>query len=134
MPDDIIAALGMDDGGRVQWALDQAVIKYTRPYVPASPDRTMEFSADASYEPGSGMIIYNTPYARYQYYGVVMTDELGRTWVGAGETKPIITDRPLQYDTAQNPLAGAFWVERMKADHMEDIMQEIRRVMLQEGG
>lgn len=132
-PNDLLAKFGLEDGGRVQWALDNSVIKNCEGYVPASPNRTLEGSAPLYSQPGSGYVIWNTPYARYQYYGRVMTDALGRTWVGAGETKPIITDRRLQYDTAQNQLAGAFWFERMKADHMDDIIAEVRRVMMQQG-
>lgn len=130
--DDILAAYGLEKGGRVQRFLDQKIISDCTPYVPASPDRTLEFSAQVTTEIGSGLIIYNTPYARYQYYGKVMTDELGRTWVGAGEKKPIIHDDwPLTYDTAQNPLAGSYWFERAKADHLNEWLDEARRVMIQ---
>lgn len=123
----LVAGLGLDDHGRVQRALDQAVIDYCimGNYVPASPDRTLEFSANLSTDVGSGYVVWGTPYARYQYYGVVMTDEAGRTWVGPGEKKPIITDRPLNYDKAQNPNAGAYWFERMKADHMQDLINVV---------
>ena len=132
-PDDILAHYGMDTGGRLQQVLDQRVIDYCTDggYVPASPERTLEFSAQLSTEIGSGKVIWNTPYARYQYYGLVMTDEAGRTWVGPGETKPVITDRPLIYDTAQNDRAGSYWFERMKADRLNDILDELRRVAKQ---
>jgi hypothetical protein len=130
-PNDLLREYGLEKGGRVQRFIDQKVIDECTPYVPASPDRTLEFSAQVSTEVGSGLVIWNTPYARYQYYGFVMTDEAGRTWVGPGERKPIVTDRPLDYDTAQNPLAGSYWFERMKADRLNDILDEARRVMIQ---
>ena len=129
-PDDILAAYGMETGGRIQRTIDQLVIDYCTDggYVPASPERILEFSAQLSTEIGSGQVIWNTPYARYQYYGMVMTDEAGRTWVGPGETKPVITDRPLVYDTAQNDRAGSYWFERMKADRLNDILDAARYV------
>ena len=130
-PNDLLREYGLEKGGRVQRFIDKKVIDECIPYVPASPDRTLEFSAQVSTEVGSGLVIWNTPYARYQYYGFVMTDEAGRTWVGPGERKPIVTDRPLDYDTAQNPLAGSYWFERMKADRLNDILDEARRVMIQ---
>ena len=65
--DDILAAYGLEKGGRVQRFLDQKIISDCTPYVPASPNRTLEFSAQVTTEIGSGLIIYNTPYARYQY-------------------------------------------------------------------
>ena len=70
-PDDILAAYGLERGGRVQRTIDQKVIDYCQPYVPASPDRTLEFSAQASTEIGSGQVVWNTPYAHYQYMGIV---------------------------------------------------------------
>lgn len=129
-PNDLLAAYGLEKGGRVQRFIDQKVIDGCTPYVPASPDRTLEFSAQVSTEIGSGQVIWNTPYARYQYYGFVMTDEAGRTWVGPGETKPVITDRPLTYDTSQNTMAGPHWFERAKADNLTEWLDEARRVMI----
>ena len=123
---EMLEACGLEIGGRVQKAIDQSVIDYCTPYVPASPDRTLEFSAQMATEIGSGQVIWNTPYARYQYHGWVMTDEAGRTWVGYGEKKPIITDRPLTYDTSQNPMAGSRWFERMKADRLNDLLAVAR--------
>lgn len=131
-PGDILTAYGLEKGGRVQRTIDEIVIRGCRPYVPASPDRTLEFTPDVSSEIGSGLVIWNTPYARYQYYGKVMTDEAGRTWVGPGETKPIIHDDwPLTYDMSQNPMAGAFWFDRAKADNLSEWLDEARRVMIQ---
>ena len=89
---------------------------------------TLARSAYTASEIGSGRIIYPGPYAHYQYYGVVYTDELGRTFVGPGETKPVNTGRPLNYRTDVNPQAGSFPFERMKADHLNDILEEARRV------
>ena len=128
--DALLEKVGLNKGGRVQSTIDQTVIDYCTPYVPASPDRTLEFSAPIATELGSGLVIWDTPYARYQYYGWVMTDEAGRTWVGPGEKKPIITDRPLTYDKSQNPMAGSRWFERMKADRLKDILDEARRVAI----
>lgn len=130
--DALLEKVGLNKGGRVQYAMNGAIIRDCQPYVPASPDRTLEFSAISDVD--KGQVLWETPYARYQYYGKVMTDELGRTWVGAGEKKPIIHDDwPLTYDTAQNPLAGSYWFERAKADHLNEWMEEIRRVMIQGG-
>lgn len=130
-PNDLLVAYGLEKGGRVQRFIDQKVIDSCTPYVPASPNRTLEFSAQVSTEIGSGLVVWNTPYARYQYYGFVMTDEAGRTWVGPGETKPVITDRPLTYDTSQNTMAGSHWFERAKADNLTEWLDEARRVMIQ---
>ena len=125
----LLGACGFERGGRVQCEIDSACLDFCEQggYVPASPDRTLEFSARLSSEIGSGLLIWNTPYARFQNGGFVMTDEAGRTWVGAGEQKPIVRkDWPLEYDKAQNPNAGPHWFERMKADHLKDILDRAR--------
>lgn len=140
-PDDLLVRCGFQKGGPVQSLIDQRVIDYSRPYVPASPDRTLEFSAQLSTEIGEGRVIWNTPYARYQYYGIVYGPNIPirdkETGVLLGFFSPPgkkkhLTDRKLTYDTAQNPLAGAHWVDRMKADRMKDILDEARNLVRKE--
>lgn len=137
-PDDILAAYGLERGGRVQRTIDQKVIDYCQPYVPASPDRTLEFSAQASTEIGSGQVVWNTPYAHYQYMGIVygpnipiIEDGILMGFFSPPGRPKHPTDRELTYDTAQNPLAGPYWFERMKANRLNDILDEARRVMIQ---
>ena len=139
-PDDILVAYGLERGGRVQRTIDQTVIDYCQPYVPASPDRTLEFSAQASTEIGSGRVVWNTPYAHYQYMGIVygpnipiIEPETGVLlgWFSPPGRPKHPTDREMTYDKAQNPLAGPQWFERMKADRLNDILDEARRVMIQ---
>ena len=77
-PDDILSKLGLEEGGRVQQIIDQRVIDFCLPYVPASPDRTLEFSAQAATEIGSGQVVWHTPYAHYQYMGIVYGPNIGR--------------------------------------------------------
>ena len=137
-PDDILAAYGLERGGRVQRTIDQKVIDYCQPYVPASPDRTLEFSAQVSTEIGSGQVVWNTPYAHYQYMGIVygpnipiIEDGILMGFFSPPGRPKHPTDRELTYDTAQNPLAGPYWFDRMKADRLNDILDEARRVMIQ---
>ena len=135
---ELLQKFGLEIGGRVQKAIDQSVIDYCQPYVPASPDRTLEFSAQVSTEIGSGEVIWNTPYAHYQYMGIVYGPNIPILQDGVlmgyfsppGRPKQP-TDRELTYDTSQNPLAGSHWFERMKADRLNDILDEARRVMKQ---
>lgn len=138
-PDDILAVFGLEQGGRVQQTIDQKVIDYCTPYVPASPDKTLEFSAQVSTEIGSGLVIWNTPYAHYQYMGIVygpnfLVDVEGDgvlEWRSPKGRPKHPTDRKLTYDTSQNPMAGPYWFERMKADRLNDILDEARSAMLQ---
>ena len=137
-PDDLLARCGLEKGGPVQRLIDQRVIDYCQPYVPASPDRTLEFSAQLATEIGEGRVIWNTPYARYQYYGIVYGPNIPILEKGTGVLlgyfsppgkKKHPTDKKLTYDKAQNPMAGPHWVERMKADHLKDILDEARNLV-----
>ena len=136
-PDDLLHDYGLEKGGRVQRTIDQTVIDYCTPYVPASPDRTLEFSAQLSTEIGSGQVIWNTPYAHYQYMGIVygpnipiIEDGILMGFFSPPGRPKQPTDRELTYDKSQNPMAGSHWFERMKADRLKDILDEARRVAI----
>lgn len=133
---ELLEQFGLERGGRVQRAIDQSVIDYCQPYVPASPDRTLEFSAQAATQIGSGQVVWDTPYAHYQYMGIVygpnipiIQDGVLMGWFSPPGRKKYPTDRQLTYDTAQNPMAGSHWFERMKADRLNDILDVARHVM-----
>ncbi len=139
-PDDILALLGLDDHGRVQQTIDQSVIDYCRPYIPASPNRILEDSAQVSTDIGSGLVIWNTPYAHYQYAGIVygpnipiIEPETGvlMGWFSPPGRPKHPTDRNLTYDTSQNPMAGPYWFERMKADRLGDILDAAANAVMQ---
>lgn len=133
---DLLHAKNLETGGRVQMAIDNAVISYAMPYVPWETG-TLARSPYTASPPGGGQVIYQGPYARYQYYGEIMgpnipvfEDDSGvptRFYSPPGQKKHL-TGRPLTYNTDQNPQAGAFWIPRMLADHMDDILEEARAV------
>lgn len=135
-PNDILARFGLEEHGRVQKAIDNAVIRYMMPYW-AWDTGTLARSAYGATDIGSGVITYPGPYAHYMYYGEVYgpnipveRDEDGNVlqWRSPPGQRKHPTGRSIQYKTDVNPLAGAFPFERMKADHMEDILEEARRV------
>ena len=133
---ELLEQFGLERGGRVQRAIDQSVIDYCQPYVPASPDRTLEFSAQAATQIGSGQVVWDTPYAHYQYTGIaygpnipIIQDGVLMGWFSPPGRKKYPTDRQLTYDKAQNPMAGSHWFERMKADRLNDILDVARHVM-----
>ena len=133
---DPLKARGLEPGGRVQQAIDNAIIRYCHPYVPFETG-TLANSPYSASPPGSGQVIYNTPYARYLYYGEVMgpnipvfEDDSGipTRWYSPPGKKKHLTGRPLKYNQDVHPEAGAFWFERMKAVHGQDIIEEARAV------
>jgi len=132
--DGLLRRRNLEKGGLVQQTIDKAVIDYCIPYCPFDTG----VLANSPYSVtviGSGVVEYPGPAARYLYYGKVygpnipvFEDDSGvptRFFSPPGQKKHP-TGADLQYKTDQNPMAGAFWFERMKADHADDILEEAR--------
>lgn len=120
--DQILKAHGLGKGGSVQKAIDNACIAYMAKYTPRR-NGVLEKAATIHTVIGSGQIIQATPYARFQYYGKVMTTTDGRVYARRGEEKPIVTSRDLVYSKSRNPNAGAKWFERMVSERKGDILK-----------
>lgn len=119
---------GVGEGGHVQKTIDAAVIRETFPYLPFD-EGILAGSANTATKIGSGEVIYDTPYARYLYYGEVYGHNIPITENGTivGYWSPPEkegTGRKLQYSTEKNPMAGSHWFDRAMADHAEDILKE----------
>lgn len=117
---------GLTPGGRVQKAVDEAVIRYCDPKVPFRTG-TLKHSAITASAIGDGMIVYATPYARYLYYGEVYGPNIPIFEGGelAGFFSPphkYPTGRPLTYNGA--PDRDAYWFERAMAEHKDDVIRE----------
>ena len=124
----ILARRGLLPGGRVQAVVDEAVLRYCAPKVPFDTGYLIRQALQTSII-GQGLIVYGTPYARYLYYGEVYgtnipiyeAGELAGFYSPPGQKKHP-TGRALTYQGA--PERGAFWFERMKTEHREDIVRE----------
>ncbi len=139
MPKDtaeMLKKFNLEKGGLVQQVLDKTVIDYMLEY---TPWETGALAKDpyAHTQIGSGRIVYRSPYARYLYYGEVygpnipvFEDNSGTPtrWFSPPGQKKHPTGRALQYSTDANPLAGSFWFERMKADRLPEIIEEVKDV------
>ena len=130
----LLTKLNLESDGLVQKVIDEAVIRYSMPYVPWETG-TLAKSAYTATDIGSGMVIYPGPYAHYMYYGEVygpnipvFEDDSGEPtrWFSPPGRKKHPTGRQLQYATDINPMAGSYWFERMKADHLNDIIEEAK--------
>lgn len=129
----ILAKYNLQKNGAVQKFIDSEVIRQCEPYAPFD-EGVLSTSAWTASDIGSGLVIYNTPYAHYQYYGEVYGPNIPMT-IGGEETfrspkgrKKAPTGRKLQYSTEVHPLAGSHWFDRMMADHKEDILDGARKV------
>ncbi len=95
--DQLLHDHGMDEGGIVQNYVDNEVIRLCDPYVPMLSG-TLKNSAKTASDIGGGVVRYKTPYARHQYY------------------------TQFRNYSNQSGLRGSKWFERMKADHLGDIL------------
>lgn len=113
---------------KAQMFVDSECIRLMKPYTPFR-NGILEKSATLGTVIGSGEIHQIAPYARYQYYGMLMVSSItGSSFASKGEKK-VLTSIPLNYDKSRHPMAGAFWFERTKADHKKDILQGAAQIM-----
>ena len=119
----LISDRGLEKGGYVQKFVDSECIRLMSPYTPRLSGE-LEGSAIRGTIIGSGEIRQNMPYARYQYYGKLMVSSLTGSAYSRGESK-VLTERELQYNKSRSrhPRAGAYWFERMKTDHKDQILK-----------
>lgn len=130
----LLARFNLESGGLVQQVIDKAVIDWDLQYAPWETG-TLAKSPYSVTDIGSGEVVYPGPYARYLYYGEVYgpnipifdddTDEPTGWFSPPGQEKHP-TGRALEYSQDVNPLAGSYWFERMKADHLDDIIKEAK--------
>lgn len=124
----ILTDKGLNDGGKVQRFFTSEVMRVSNPYVPF---RAGALQASARIADDSAGIIYDTPYARYHWYGKLMVDPItkkgafynpktGRFWSRPNTPKEL-TEKDLKYNGA--PLRGPRWVERAWIDHGAKVIE-----------
>ena len=114
-PEELLKKFGLEKGGRVQQAVDGAVVDFSIPYCPYRTGR-LAYSPYEFTIFGSGLIEYNVPYARKMWYGIADSG------------------KAINYNRSINPLAGSYWTERMKADRMQDIVKVAKDTMKRSRG
>lgn len=99
----ILQTRGLNPGGDVQVYIDSTVVRLSDPYV-SFDSGMLRNSGNTQTDYGSGEVEYKTPYAAKQYYEGCAE---GTSHTGG--------------------LRGRLWFERMKADHLEEILRGARR-------
>jgi hypothetical protein len=92
-----------DRFNQAQRVVDGEVLRYNSPYVPFDTGM-LNKSGLIHTVVGSGELVYKTPYARRLYYNP-------------------------QYNFQGAPMRGAYFFERMKADHKSDILRAAGKEM-----
>lgn len=120
---------------KAQAFIDNECIRHMMPYTPMRTG-ALHNSAVLGTKIGSGHIVYNSPYARYQYYGVVYGPNIPIYVNGVLEgfysrrgVKKQPTDRRLQYSKARHPEAQRLWFEVMKKKHGAAILRGVAELI-----
>ena len=117
----IYRSLGLEDKGRVQAFLDKTTAEYLQKYV-SRKSGAQEKSIPIASKYGSGKVVINVPYARFQAEGKVMIGVKSNSpWARRGERK-VVTSRDLKYHSEK--LRGKHPFERMKADKKQSILNQ----------
>lgn len=117
------------DGGRTQKVIDSSFMGYVDKYMPQDSNQMITSMYDST-KVGSGEIDINTPYSHYQHEGEKYIDPKykigafhdpisGRYW-SRPNIKKVLSGKKLNYHGGA--LRGDHFVERMLADHFEDIL------------
>lgn len=123
----ILEAHGLNKGGRVQEFFTSELMRKSDPYVPYAAGA---LKTSARIDTNKDAIIYDTPYARYHWYGKLMVDPI--THKGAfysptygfwsrPDVNKVLTDRNMEYNGA--PLRGPRWVERCWINEKDNIIK-----------
>ena len=96
------------------------------PYVPAL-NLILAQNVRVYVEDQRGMVQYNSPYAHYQYEGILYVSSLtGSPWASHGEHK-VSTNRTLIYGKTKHPLATSHWDKAMMAARKSDLVRSYQR-------
>lgn len=96
------------------------------PYVPAK-NLILAQNVRTYLSDGEGVVHYLSPYAHYQYEGILyVSSRTGSSWASAGEYK-VPTDKQLEYSKARHPLATSHWDRAMMAARRTDLVNAYRR-------
>ena len=99
---------------RAQMFLDNQILTDCTPLVPFR-DGDLRKSGILGTVIGTGEVCWNSPYARYQYYGKVMV----------GQPPKQVTDVDLQYKTEGT---CAFWFEEAKSANKEAWINGVKKI------
>lgn len=110
---EILAKRGLGADNKAQKFLCNEVWRMSDQYTPMEQGMlkgNVSLASDGSY------LEYNSPYARYLWYGKVMV----------GKAPKQATDKPLQFEGS--PLRGSFWVNRCWSSRGKEIINAVTSI------
>lgn len=129
---DCIETLGLNERGRVQQVVTNEVLRLSDSYIPFD-EGTLK---DSGHIEEDTDVVWNTPYARYMWNGIVYEDpelhcagfKTENGWRSRRDVEKVPTNRKLQYHGGK--LRGDHWVDRMMMNGgREEIEKAARRTV-----
>lgn len=127
-----IRTLGLNERGRVQQVVTNAVLELSEPYIPFDQGDLM---VSGHIENGTD-VVWDTPYAQYMWNGIVYEDpvlhcagfQTENGWRSKKGVQKVPTERSMEYRNGTQ--RGPRWVDRMLQNGgMEKIKQMVRKVV-----
>ena len=126
---DCVRSLGLEERGRVQQVVTNAVLELSDVYVPFDQG-TLQASGHIENDTD---VVWNTPYARYMWNGIVYEDpdlhcagfETENGWRSKKGVQKVPTERSLQYHNGN--LRGSHWVDRMLQNGGREQIEQMAR-------
>ena len=114
------------------FAMSEQVLADSNFYCPQDQDGLIDSSENAS-DLENGIIIWDTPYAQYLYYGVLMVGESGSAWAKLGEKKHIaMPEKKLDFGKHPNANAQMQWFHKAKDIHLNQWLTAYENVFRNE--
>lgn len=114
-------------GDRARLFLANEAKRLMDPYVPAH-EEVLDQNIRTYVEDGEGIVHYMSPYAHYQYKGILYVSSItGSAW-SRGEYK-VSTGKKLKHSTFRHPLATSEWDKAMMTARGEDIAKAMERYL-----
>lgn len=114
------------------FTMSEQVLADSNFYCPQDQDGLIDSSENAS-DLENGIIIWDTPYAQYLYYGVLMVGESGSAWAKLGEKKHIaMPEKKLDFGKHPNANAQMQWFHKAKDMHLNQWLTAYENVLRNE--
>ena len=119
----------LQPNGAAQYFFSSELMRISDDYVPMN---TGVLKNSAYVESDGSAIVYNTPYARYLWYGKLMVDPYtgkgafykeGYGFWSRPNTPKVLTERDLEFKGS--PRRGSMWVYRAFIDNQQQLQQEL---------
>lgn len=128
---DCIAAMGLEERGRVQQHVAEQVLILSDEYIPFDEG----LLKDSGHIENGTEVVWNTPYARYQWNGLIYEDpqlhcagfKTDAGWRSRKGAQKIPTNRKMTYQGGT--LRGSKWVERMLNNGGREAIERSAREM-----